>query len=99
LPVESRIGTSSQRRKEQIRELRPDLELVDIRGNIQERLALIDTGRINALIVAHAALLRLGLESRISEILPLAAFTTHPKQGRLSVVAREDTWKKLKSLL
>lgn len=69
LPLGSRIGVSSLRRKGQVLSFRKDLRIVDIRGNIQERLNLIDENKIDALIVAHAALIRLGLEDKITEIL------------------------------
>lgn len=95
LPRQAKIGTSSQRRKEQIVNLRRDLKIIDIRGNIQERLDLLSTGKIDALIVAHAALIRLGLEDKITEIFALNVFKAHPKQGCLSVLERrrsnEDT--------
>lgn len=99
LPPGYRIGVSSQRRKEQIRDLRGDLVIVDVRGNIEERLGMLDTGSIDALIIAHAALLRLGLEYRIAEVLPLEIFPTHPKQGSLSLVAREEICAKVKFIL
>jgi hydroxymethylbilane synthase len=86
----SRIGASSLRRKKEVKGLRPDLEIVDARGTIVERLSLVDSGKIDALIVAHAALIRLKLEHRISEIFPLNIFKTHPKQGCLSIVARKS---------
>jgi hydroxymethylbilane synthase len=88
LPKGWRIGVSSQRRKDEIAAWRGDLALVDIRGNIEERLALIEDGKIDALVVAHAALIRLGLEDRIAEVFPLNIFKTHPKQGRLTIVRR-----------
>ncbi len=90
LPAGWRIGTSSQRRKEQVKALRPDLTLVDIRGNIEERLDLIRQGKIDALIVAEAALLRLGLEKQISQVLPQDIFPAHPKQGQISILARKS---------
>lgn len=99
LPLGSKIGVSSLRRKEQIKAKRADLEIVDIRGNIEERLAFIDSGEIEALIVAHAALIRLGLENRISEILTSKDFSAHSKQGSLSLVARKNVCKKLKFIL
>lgn len=88
LPENSRIGASSLRRKEEIRILRKDLKIVDVRGDIIHRLSLIEAGLIDALVVAHAALMRLGLENRAAEILPLNLFETHPKQGSLSLVMR-----------
>ena len=99
LPYASRVGTSSQRRREQIRALRQDLVFVDVRGNIGERLGLIDAGKIDALVVAHAALIRLGLEHMISEVFREGIFTVHSKQGSLALVAREDKWQKVKSIL
>jgi hydroxymethylbilane synthase len=79
--------------------LRQDLVLVDIRGNIEERLALIDKGKIDALVVAHAALIRLGLEDMVSEVFKGDNFIVHPKQGSLTLVAREDKWKEARSIL
>ncbi|MBU2102383.1 MAG: hydroxymethylbilane synthase [Candidatus Omnitrophota bacterium] len=99
LPRSSRIGTSSIRRKAQISEIRPDLEVVEIRGTIEERLILLDVRRIDALVVAHAALMRLGLLARCAEVLPLDIFPTHPKQGSLSLITREDICEKVKSIL
>jgi len=95
----SKIGTSSLRRKNQIYALRPDLKIVDIRGNVQERLALLDSGNIDALIVAEAALIRLGLLSRVSEVLNNNIFNTHPKQGSLTLVIKEDRWQEVRSIL
>lgn len=89
LPAGSRVGTSSSRRKQELFLLRPDLALVDIRGNIGERIGLVDTGEIDALVVAHAALIRLGLEHRAAEVFPLDIFQTHPHQGRLAIVGRK----------
>ncbi len=86
LPSGARIGTSSTQRKAELQALRPDLEVVPIRGNIGERIALVDNGTIDALIVASCALDRLGLADRRTERLP---FRTHPLQGNLAVVGRE----------
>jgi len=99
LPFSTRVGASSRRRKEQIRAIRQDLVIVDVRGNIGERLALIDAGKIDALVVAHAALIRLGLEHMISEVFNGGNFTTHPKQGSLTLVTREDKWQEVRSIL
>ncbi len=85
LPPGSRVGTSSKMRKAELMALRSDIEVVSIRGNIGERIAQVDNGHIDALIVATCALIRLGLEGRIAERLP---FRTHPLQGHLAVVGR-----------
>ena len=99
LPKNSRVGLSSARRKGQIQKLRKDLQVVDIRGTIEERIALVDSGIIDALIVAQAALIRLGLNDRIDEIFPLDIFEAHPKQGKLSLVVREEDCEGIKSIL
>ncbi len=83
----AKVGTSSPVRKRELLQLRPDLEIVSIRGTIQERIALVESGQIDALIVAGCALARLGLSHRIAEVLK---FETHPLQGFLAVVARND---------
>ena len=85
LAAGARIGTSSPTRKKELLSLRPDVEVVSIRGTIEERIAQVDSGFIDALIVATCALKRLGLEKRIAEILP---FETHPLQGNLAITAK-----------
>ncbi len=86
LPRGSRVATSSALRRESILARRPDLQIVSLRGTIGERLAYLDKGEADAVIVATCALTRLGLESRISEKLD---FDTHPLQGMLAVVVRK----------
>lgn len=87
LPSGSRIGTSSTKRKEELLAIRKDIEVVPVRGSIEERIAQVDSGAIDALIVATCALDRLGLSARASERLP---FKTHPLQGNLAVTASVD---------
>ena len=93
LPAGAKIGTSSAQRKSELLALRSNLEIVPIRGTIEERIAQVDNGTVDALIVATCALQRLNLSDRISETLP---FKTHPLQGNLAIVGRENT--PLKSL-
>ena len=81
----SKVGTSSPVRKQELLALRPDLEVVGIRGTIEERIEQVDDGTVDALIVASCALKRLNLFHRASEVLP---FRTHPLQGSLAVVAK-----------
>jgi uroporphyrinogen III methyltransferase/synthase len=83
LPAGSLVATSSAARKAEVQQLRPDLRTVSIRGNIEERIAQVDSGDVDALIVATCALKRLGLMARQAEVLP---FKTHPLQGHLAVV-------------
>lgn len=87
LPSGARVGTSSPTRKRELLALRSDLEVLSIRGTIEERIALVDDGTIDALIVASCALTRLGLAGRAAQVLP---FETHPLQGNLAIVAKQD---------
>ena len=84
------IGTSSRRRKEAIAKYRPDLVTKDIRGNIDERLAQLDRGSFDAIVIAEAALIRLGLGKRISQCIPFDIVAPHPLQGRLAIQALRD---------
>lgn len=86
LPAGSRIGTSSPLRRKELMTLRPDLEVVGIRGCIEDRVQQVRSGKIDAAIVATCALKRLDMKDEIAEILP---FATHPMQGRLAVTARK----------
>lgn len=86
LPAGARIATSSPKRKAELLKMRSDLTIVSVRGTIGERIAQLDEGKFEALIVATCALQRLGLEDRISERLP---FATHPLQGHLAIVGRK----------
>ncbi|MBU4342417.1 MAG: uroporphyrinogen-III C-methyltransferase [Candidatus Omnitrophica bacterium] len=99
LPPGAKIGTSSSRRKTQLKKYRSDFQIVDIRGNIEERLRLLDDRerrvtnderRIDAIVIAACALLRLGLKQRITERLPFEILRPHPLQGSLAVVTRKD---------
>lgn len=91
LPIGAVVGTSSRKRKSEIQRLRPDLSVKPVRGDIEERIRQLDEGSYDALIVAHAALLRLGLKERSSEIFDLHSMAAHPLQGRLAVqVRRQD---------
>ncbi len=85
LPSTPKIGTSSIRRKANLRLLLPHCVTVDIRGPIEKRLQLLDEGKIDALIVARAALIRLKLE-RECMVLP---GDIAPLQGKLAIVARQ----------
>lgn len=86
LPPGSRIGTSSQLRRKELMALRPDVEIVGIRGCIEDRVQLVRSGKVDAAIVATCALKRLGMQDEITEVLP---FATHPMQGRLAITARK----------
>jgi len=88
LPGGSRIGTSSLRRRSQLLRHRRDLELVEIRGNVDTRLRKLEEGRYDAIVVAACGLIRLGLEARITEYLDFARMLPEPGQGALAVEVR-----------
>jgi hydroxymethylbilane synthase len=90
LPHSAKIGTSSLRRVAQIRRLRADLKPASVRGNVQTRLKLLDTGKIDGVILARAGIERLGLGRRISFCFDPAQFIPAPAQGALAVQTRSD---------
>jgi hydroxymethylbilane synthase len=90
LPAGSRIGTSSRKRRAAVNRCCRDLIVKDIRGTIDERLKQLDDGDFDAIIIAHAALLRLGYEQRIAEIISPDIIEPHPLQGRLAVQVKND---------
>jgi hydroxymethylbilane synthase len=72
LPAGARIGTSSLRRRALLRRWRPDVEVVDLRGNVPTRVAHLDTGDFDGIVLAAAGLERLGLGHRVTEVLSTA---------------------------
>jgi hydroxymethylbilane synthase len=101
LPSGAKIGTSSLRRKAQLLSLRPDLQIEDIRGNIDTRLRKLDEQNFDAIILARAGLERLGLLEAISGRcfdLDQNQFVPAPGQGALAIEARRDDKKTLQLL-
>ncbi len=92
------IGTGSLRRLAQVKFLRPDLEVVPIRGNVDTRIRKVKRGEFDGIIVAEAGLARMGLESLITERFPLKQFTSAAGQGALAVVAKRDNEKVIELL-
>ena len=90
LPAGSLIGTSSLRRKAQLLALRPDLEVADLRGNVDTRLRKLDEGQYDAIILACAGLQRLGWGDRITEELQLPEWLPASTQGIIGLQCRED---------
>lgn len=84
-----RIGTSSVRRTAQLRGLFPTAAVVPMRGNVDTRLRKLDTGECDAILLAAAGLIRLGLEARVSAALPVELFVPAPCQGIVAVEVRE----------
>lgn len=89
LPEGAVVGTSSLRRKAQLLHLRPDLVVSDLRGNVDTRLSRLDEGKYDAIILAAAGLIRLGLSDRITSLLPPDEFLPAAGQGALAIEARE----------
>lgn len=90
LPKGAKVGTSSLRRKLQILEIRPDLEILDLRGNVLTRLQKLKDGIYDAIILAYAGLKRLELTDNIKEILPVEKMIPASCQGILGIEIRND---------
>jgi hydroxymethylbilane synthase len=88
LPAGARVGTSSLRRQAQLRALRPDLVLLDLRGNVGTRLAKLDAGSYDAIILACAGLDRLGESSRIRSRLEPPLWLPAAAQGAIAIEYR-----------
>ncbi len=90
LPSGAKVGTSSARRTAQIRAIRPDLEIIPLRGNVDTRLRKAKTREYDAIVLAAAGLIRLGREAEIAEYLPLDRVLPDPGQGALALEVRAD---------
>ena len=84
------VGTSSQRRLAQLKALRRDVVVKDLRGNVDTRIRKLDEGQYDAVILASAGLLRLGLEDRISARIPIAQMLPAVGQGAIAIETRSD---------
>jgi len=89
LPHGARVGTSSLRRQTQLRASRPDLDIVDLRGNVDTRLRKLDDGDYDAIILAAAGLLRLGFVGRIRHTLDTELCLPAIGQGAIGIECRE----------
>ncbi|MFC2014532.1 hydroxymethylbilane synthase [Chloroflexota bacterium] len=90
LPAGAKVGTGSLRRVAQLTTIRPDLEISGIRGNVDTRLNKVADGEFDAVILAAAAMKRLGWEDRISEYLPVDIFLPAVGQGAMAIETRSD---------
>ncbi len=88
LPEGARIGTSSLRRRAQLLALRADLKVLDLRGNVPTRLQKLERGECDAIVLARAGLLRLGLEGRIAEVFEPETLLPAVGQGAIGVQIR-----------
>jgi len=90
LPRGARVGTSSPRRKAQLLAARPDLEVIEARGNVDTRITRLSEGRFDAIVLARAGLSRLGRLDEISEVLEPELVLPAIGQGALAIYARRD---------
>jgi hydroxymethylbilane synthase len=95
LSAGARVGTGSWRRQAQLRHVRPDLQVEDVRGNVDTRLRKLDEGQFDAIVLAQAGLRRLGLAERISWVLPFEVMLPAVGQGALGIECRADDDKTL----
>lgn len=99
LPANCRIGTSSLRRRAQLLQIREDITFTDLRGNLDTRLKKLEQGEADAIVLAAAGILRLGLEDRITEFFSINDLTPPAGQGLLGLECREDDLPWLKPIL
>jgi len=90
LPHGALIGTGSPRRRTQLQHIRPDLQFVDLRGNLQTRLDKLSSQQLDAIVLAAAGLHRLGMNDQITEYLPVEVCTPAAGQGILGIETRAD---------
>ncbi|WP_062211901.1 hydroxymethylbilane synthase [Demequina oxidasica] len=98
LPDGARVGTSSPRRAAQVRALRPDLQVADLRGNVDSRLGRVGND-FDAVILAAAGLARLGRSDEVSEFFDVTQMVPAPGQGALGVEIRNDAPEELVNLV
>ena len=90
LPEGAKVGTSSLRRKAQLQNLRPDLKICDVRGNLNTRMRKMHEENFDALILAAAGVIRMGWSDEISEYLPMDISLAAVSQGAIGIESRED---------
>ncbi len=91
LPPGSRVGTGSPRRRARVRALRPDLAVVDLRGNVDTRIRKVHDGELDAVVLAAAGLERLGRLAEVSEYFAIDRMLPAPAQGALAIEVAADS--------
>jgi len=90
LPKKAKVGTSSLRRRAQLKNFRPDFEIVPLRGNVETRLRKLHSGKMDAIVLAAAGMARLGMSSKITEYLPTTLMLPAVGQGAIAIEIREE---------
>ncbi|SDM08021.1 hydroxymethylbilane synthase [Corynebacterium mycetoides] len=90
LPEGARVGTSAPRRVSQLKALRPDLDIRPLRGNIESRMGRVESGELDAIVLAYAGLARAGYGERATQLFNPVEFMPAPAQGALAVECRSD---------
>jgi hydroxymethylbilane synthase len=90
LPQGAKIGTGSLRRTAQLKQLRPDLQFVYIQGNVDTRIGKVDKGEVDAIILAHAGLHRMGLSERVNQLFKIEEILPAVGQGALAIQIRDN---------
>ena len=90
LPEGAKLGTSSLRRRAQVVHMRPDLEIVDVRGNLDTRMRKAENGELDAVVLASAGITRMGWADRITSYVPVTQMVPAVGQGAIGIEIRED---------
>jgi len=90
LPQGAKLGTSSLRRRSQAVHLRPDLEIIDVRGNLDTRMRKAENGELDAVLLASAGITRMGWANRITSYVPVTQMVPAVGQGAIGIEIRED---------
>src|SRR5690606_25819790 len=90
LPGGARVGTSSLRRRALLCDERPDLHVADLRGNLDSRLARVQDGQYDAILLAFAGLRRMGWEAEVAQLMEPPRWLPAPGQGALGIICRAD---------
>jgi hydroxymethylbilane synthase len=99
LPADARVATSSPRRAEQLKQTRPDIQVLPLRGNVDTRIKKLEEQQLDAIVLAAAGLKRTGLSEKITCYLDPARFVPAPGQGCLAIETLEDAGVELYELL
>jgi hydroxymethylbilane synthase len=90
LPKKAKVGTSSLRRRAQLKNFRPDFEIVPMRGNVETRLRKLQNGQLGAIVLSAAGMARLGMVAKVTEYLPTTLMLPAVGQGAIALEIRED---------